>query len=529
MVRRELLVALAVVVLIALSAAPAASKKEDHVGDFEVLAHIVKEIEDNYVTKVDSQGLFYGALRGMVSVLDPHSTFIEPDEMSDLRLRIHGKFGGLGIEISIADGWLTVVTPIEGSPAHKAGVAAGDKIIAIDGATTKNITLREAVNTLRGKPGTKVTIRVVHSWAPTAPEDISVERALIKVESVRGFERGADNQWKYMIDEEKKIGYVRLAAFQENSAASVREVMDELVKQNVAALVLDLRFNPGGVLKGAVEICDMFIRKGIIVETRGRLPSENYPFRAKVEGTLPDFPMAILINEGSASASEIVSGCLQDHKRATIVGERSFGKGSVQRVKSVEQIVQEHKKGRGWGGYPESEFLKSGLKLTTARYYTPSGRTFDREYDSIHRRASADFMERHKNMTDKDIEAEEKARLEKMRGGIVPDVEVVLTDEQRRELALSKRETEIIHSPNEAENGEKKDPEKKEPEKPEVEKKEEPEKKPEVEKKEEPEKKPEGEKKEGEKEGEAKEPKKPFVDVQLQKALEVLREKLGAV
>jgi carboxyl-terminal processing protease len=499
MVRRELLVALAVVVLIALSAAPAASKREDHVGDFEVLAHIVKEIEDNYVTPVDSEGLFYGALNGMVSVLDPHSTIIEPDEMSDLRLRILCKFGGLGIEISIADGWLTVVTPIEDSPAYKAGVAAGDKIIAIDGATTKNITLREAVNTLRGKPGTKVTIRVVHSWAPTAPEDITVERALIKVESVRGYKRGADNQWMHMIDEARKIGYVRLSAFQENSAGSVRAIMDDLVAKDMKAFVLDLRFNPGGVLKGAVQIADMFIRKGIIVETRGRLPSENYPFRAKVEGTLPDFPMVILINEGSASASEIVSGCLQDHKRATIVGERSFGKGSVQRVKSVEQIVREHKKGRGWGGYPDSEFLKSGLKLTTARYYTPSGRTFDRQYDTVSRRVTRNFMERHKDKTPEEIEREEKARQEKMRGGIVPDVEVVLTDEQRRELALSKRETEIIHDPKEAKDGEKK-PEAKEGEK-------------------------EGEKKEPE----AKEPKKPFVDTQLQKALEILKEKLGAV
>jgi carboxyl-terminal processing protease len=519
MVRRELLVALAVVILIALSAAPAASRREDHVGDFEVLAHIVKEIEDNYVTKVDSKGLFYGALRGMVSVLDPHSTFIEPDEMSDLSLRIKGKFGGLGIEISIAEGWLTVVTPIEGSPAHKAGVAAGDKIIAIDGATTKNITLREAVNTLRGKPGTKVTIRVVHKWAPTVPEDITVERAIIKVESVRGFKRGADNQWMYMIDEEKKIGYIRLAAFQENSAASVREILDRLVEKNMAALVLDLRFNPGGVLKGAVQIADMFIRKGIIVETRGRLPSENYPFRAKVEGTLPEFPMVILINEGSASASEIVSGALQDHKRATIVGERSFGKGSVQRVKSVQQIVREHKKGRGWGGYPDSEFLKSGLKLTTARYYTPSGRTFDREYDTVSRRVTRNFMDRNKDKSDKDIEAEEKARQEKMRGGIVPDVEVKLTDEQRRELALSKRQTEIIHDPKEAKEGEKKEPEAKEGEKKEPEAKEGEKKEPEAK---------EGEKKEGEKGPEAEEPKKPFVDIQLQKALEILQEKLAA-
>lgn len=488
MVRRELLVALAVVVLIALSAAPAASKKKDHLGDFEVLATVVKEIEDGYAEEVDSNALFYGALRGMLSVLDPHTTFFSPNEMEDLRLGIIGKFGGLGIEISIVDGTLTVITPIEGTPAFIAGVAAGDKIIKINGESTKNVTLREAVNTLRGDPGTEVTITVLHQWAKTQgdAEDITIRRARIKVPSVRGFERDDANNWKYMIDDENKIGYVRLIRFQENSPAAVREAARRLMGRDMRAMVFDLRFNAGGVLPAAVEIADLFIRKGVIVETRGRVPKENIPFHAKVYGTLPDFPVVVLINGWSASASEIVAGALQDHKRATIVGERSFGKGSVQRVKSIREIMERRRSRSGGGRTNRSDFLDCGLKITTARYYTPNGRTFDRAHANVSDRMARELVKGLRKDKDGSKSARE-AEAEKMRGGIIPDVEVVFTDEERRQLAESWRNIAIIHSPKEGEKEEKKE-----------------------------------EKKEGEDE------QKEFVDKQLKEALKILREKLAS-
>lgn len=494
MVRRELLVALAVVILIGLSSAPAASRRDSHIGDFEVLATIVKDIEDSYAEEIDPNVLFYGALRGMLSVLDRHTMFLSPGEMDDLRLGIRGEFGGLGIEISIRDQWLTVISPIDGTPAFNAGVSAGDKILEIDGISTEGITLREAVNTLRGKPGTAVTITVLHTWSDDT-EEIVVIRAKIKVPGVRGFERGEGNDWKYMVDEENKIGYLRLASFRGNSPEAVRDVCRKLLADGMRAMVFDLRFNPGGVLNAAVDISNLFISEGLIVETRGRVPTENVQFNARVEGTLPDFPMVILVNEGSASASEIVAGALQDHGRATIVGERSYGKGSVQRVKSVKDIMERRAKKRGGGRPNPSDFLDCGLKITTARYYTPKGRTFDRGHASISARAMKEFVGSLKNNTRNSMsDAAKESEKEKIRGGIIPDVEVNLTDEERGRLARSRRKAHIIHSPKEEKTEGKEEEE------------------------------------EGDEEGdeEGGEEEEEFVDRQLEEALKILREKLAA-
>ncbi len=493
--RKEFSIAAVALLFMTLVALPAA-RRNDHVGEFEILANVVKEIEDHYVDTVDSTELFYGAMKGMMSTLDPYSVFETPDAMQELNLRIRGKFGGLGIEISIVDGWLTVVTPIEGSPAYKAGVAAGDKIIAIDGVSTKNITLREAVSVLRGKPGTKVKITVVHPWDPNKPVDITITRDIIRIVSVKGFARDEEGKWKYMIDEKNKIGYVRLTAFQQDSPAKMREVLEGLLREGMQGLVLDLRYNPGGLLQAAVKIADMFISSGVIVQTRGRRPEENYVFRATPRGTLPDFPMVVLINDGSASASEILSGALQDHKRAIIVGERSFGKGSVQRVKSIREIVVKNMRRYGWGKVPESPLLDCGIKLTVARYYTPSGRTFDRKYETVSRRVTKSFLkriEKKKGGGKVDVEREEKERRERMRGGIVPDVEVKLTPEQKQLLVLSRRKSDIIHSKNEKQVKEKEN------------------------------KKAEGGRNASKEKEDLEEKLKDFKDIQLEKALEILR------
>ena len=316
----------------------------------KVFSEALHYILTSYVEPVKSKELVYGAIKGMVGELDPHSAFLTPDMFKEMQVETKGEFGGLGIEITIRKGKLTVVSPIEGTPAYMAGVKAGDIIVKIDGESTEGITLMEAVKKLRGPKGTKVTITIMREGLEK-PLDITITRDIIKIKSVR-----------YRMEDPKgKVGYVKVRAFREHTSRDLKRAIEDLRAQGMKALVLDLRNDPGGLLSQAVKVSDLLLPKGrLIVYTKGRTKEDQMRFVSQCKPLLPvSFPMVVLVNAGSASASEIVSGALQDWHRAVIMGERTFGKGSVQTI------------------FPLSD--GSALKLTTAEYYTPKGRSIQEE------------------------------------------------------------------------------------------------------------------------------------------------------
>ena len=326
-------------------AKPKPTTAADRLREAEALARVKRLILDGYVEDVDEKRLFYGSLRGMVHELDPHSAFLTPEEYQDMTASTTGKFGGLGIEVTVKDAWLTVVTPLMGSPAFRAGVLPGDRIIRIDGADTESTPLEEAVHKMRGKPNTKVVLTVARK-GENKLLDIEIVRQVINVESVR---------IPQILDEAGKIGYVSVTTFQEDTAEELAKALTKLGNQGLKALVLDLRVNGGGRLDAAIKVADLFLDEGVIVSVKGRTGAAHVE-RAKKAGTHPNYPMVVLVNQSSASASEIVAGALRDHHRAVLVGEKTFGKGSVQTLRDV-RIGDE----------------VAGLKLTTAYYYTPSG------------------------------------------------------------------------------------------------------------------------------------------------------------
>ncbi len=312
--------------------------------EFEEFVRVLKEVQDKYVDEIKLDTILTNAYRGMLSGLDPYSQYFSPEELEDLKVETEGEFEGLGIEVIVKEGLLTVITPIVDSPAFKAGILVGDRIIKIDGDSTENMSIREAIKKLRGKIGTKITLTVVHE-GDINPVDITIERAKIHVNSIRG---------AHMVDNEYKIGYLAVTNFQENTVKDMDDAIQTMMKKGMQGLILDLRFNPGGLLNVAVEMVDKFLDKGVIVSTKGRDKTQNYVYQAHKKGTYPNFPIAVLVNNGSASASEIVAGAIKDHRRGLLVGIRTFGKGSVQSLIPVEDG-------------------KAALKLTTARYYTPRG------------------------------------------------------------------------------------------------------------------------------------------------------------
>ncbi|HHT9153501.1 MAG TPA: S41 family peptidase [Candidatus Hypogeohydataceae bacterium YC40] len=312
--------------------------------NYEEFVRVVKLIQEKYVKETKLREIFQGAYRGMLEGLDPYSQFFGPDELDELKVETEGKFGGLGIEVIVKDGTLYVLTPILDSPAFRAGVMVGDRIVKIEGMSTERMSLKEAVKHLRGEPNTSVTISVVH-LGESEPVDVTIVRDIIQVHSIRGAR---------LVDEEAKIGYLSLISFQDNTLEEMDKAFYELLNKGMKSLILDLRFNPGGLLNMAVAVSDRFISNGVIVSTKGRDEEQNQVYLATGSGTYPDLPLIILINNGSASASEIVAGAIRDHKRGLLVGTKTFGKGSVQSLIAVEE---EH----------------CALKLTTALYYTPSG------------------------------------------------------------------------------------------------------------------------------------------------------------
>lgn len=316
--------------------------KDDLYSQIELFSYSLTTIQSDYVDELSPQELIYGSLKGMLASLDPHSQFLDPEEYTELKTETEGKFGGLGIEISIKDGLLTIISPIEDTPAWREGLKAGDRIVKIEKDMTKDITLSEAVKKLRGKPGTPVTITILRE-KPFELKEYKITREVIHIQDVKNTQILEDN-----------IGYIRLTEFREDSATSFRKALNELTEKGADSLILDLRNNPGGLLTVAIKITEEFLPAGeVIVSTKGRRASQNSITLSNNKNHLIDWPVVVLINEGSASGSEILAGALKDNKRAILVGEKSFGKGSVQSVIPL----------------PDG----SGLRLTTSKYFTPSG------------------------------------------------------------------------------------------------------------------------------------------------------------
>ena len=311
--------------------------------NIEVFTEVLRQIEKNYVEPQDPQEMIYGAIKGMVQNLDPHSSFMTKEEHQDLLIETKGSFSGVGIEISVRDKVLTVVSPIEGTPAYAAGIQAGDKIVRINDKSTSEMTLTDAVKSIRGKKGTKVKLTIIRE-AAEKPLDFTITRDVIPLKSVRNYLLAPD------------IGYVRVSTFQSNTSKDLNIALEKLeTGRTLKGLILDLRNNPGGLLSQAIEVSDIFLDSGLIVSTKGRNASQDMEVSAQKNKTERDYPILVMVNGGSASASEIVAGALQDNKRALTLGTRTFGKGSVQTI------------------LPLSD--GSGLRLTTAKYYTPSGRS----------------------------------------------------------------------------------------------------------------------------------------------------------
>jgi len=316
--------------------------------DIKTFNEVFDMVKKNYVEEVDSSALMQGAINGMIKSLDPHSTYMTPELYKELEVETQGRFGGIGIEITLLRDVLTVVSPIEDTPAFTAGVKPGDQIIKIDGKSTKDISIMEAVKKLRGPENTKVTITILRENM-AKPKDFILTRAIIQVKSVKS-KTFDDN-----------IGYIRIASFHERTADDVRKALRDIDKKvrPMKGLVLDLRNDPGGLLIQAIEVSDMFLKEGVIVSTRGRTKTMETKAIAKNDSNEITCPIVVLVNEGTASAAEIVAGALQDNGRALIIGTKTFGKASVQTVIPLDD--------------------GSALKLTTARYYTPKGRSIQAE------------------------------------------------------------------------------------------------------------------------------------------------------
>ncbi|HEV2971876.1 MAG TPA: S41 family peptidase [Pirellulales bacterium] len=340
----------------------AAKDEEEFYDLYKSLADTVDQVDRNYVKKVDRRELMEAAIKGVLSKLDPYSSYIGPSEAGHFKDTVENQFGGIGIQITMDESQLKILSPLVGTPGYKAGLLAGDKIVKIGDESTANLSLDEAVGKLKGDAGTSITLSVIHPGT-AKPEAITVTREVIHIDTVLGDKRRGDDSWDFMFDGEKRIGYIRITTFSRDTAQDLKKAMDELKAHKLRGLVIDLRFNPGGLLTSAIDTCDMFLTEGRIVSTEGRSTPKKVWDATKKADAYTGFPLAILVNRYSASASEIVSACLQDHNRAVIIGERTWGKGSVQNVIELEDG-------------------KSLLKLTTASYQRPNGHNIHRFPDS---------------------------------------------------------------------------------------------------------------------------------------------------
>jgi carboxyl-terminal processing protease len=317
--------------------------------EIRMFTEVFAKVKNDYVDSVDDKQLLENAIRGMLTGLDPHSSYLDHEAYRELKEGTTGKFGGLGIEVGMEDGFVRVIAPIDDTPAARAGLQPGDLIIRLDDTPVKGMALSDAVKLMRGEPGTDITLTLTREGMEK-PFTVTLTRDTIQVQSVR---------WRML---EPGFGYIRVSNFQSNTGEDLRKAVSDLKRENdreLQGLILDLRNNPGGVLSAAVSVADVFLDKGMIVYTEGRVDDSQLKFNARPVDMLKGAPMVVLVNSGSASASEIVAGALQDHKRAVVMGEKTFGKGSVQTILPMPN--------------------ETALKLTTARYYTPSGRSIQAE------------------------------------------------------------------------------------------------------------------------------------------------------
>ena len=321
----------------------AKENQQTRLAAYEKFVKVVNIIEAYYVDDINTSTIINKALKGLLPNLDAHSSYLDKEAYKELKVQTNGEFGGLGIVIGIKNGVLTVISPIDDTPAYKAGIKAGDVILMINNKATLDLSLDEDVNLLRGKPGTKVTLTIVRKGQK--PFKLTITRAIIKIKSVK----------MKAIKGYPNIAYIRISSFDKNVVSSLKKILPKLKKEEMKGLIIDLRNNPGGLLSQAVGTLDLFIDKGVLVSQKGRIKSEDQIYYAHSYGTYKNIPIVVLVNGGSASASEIVSGSLQDHRRAVIVGETTFGKGSVQAIIPVNK--------------------NEAVRLTIARYYLPSGRT----------------------------------------------------------------------------------------------------------------------------------------------------------
>jgi len=322
------------------------SKQEDDYKYFRLFTDVFRTVKENYVSDVNTRDLIYGALNGMMKSLDPFSAFFTPEQYKEFRQETEGEFGGVGIEIGMEKGRPIVISPIEGTPAFRAGIRSGDIIVEINGEDTSNMTLMDVVRRIRGKPGTKVTLTIMRKGLDK-PLKIELERAIIKVESVK---------WTKIGD----IGYIRLSQFTDGVGREIEKAAKNLTAQGVKGIILNLRNDPGGLLTEAINVSELFLKEGkLVVYTKTKKGEVNRYFSRRKPIIPEDMPLVVLVNKGSASASEIVAGALQDHKRAILVGEKTFGKASVQNIMPLE--------------------YGSAIKLTIAHYYTPLGRLIDKK------------------------------------------------------------------------------------------------------------------------------------------------------
>ena len=389
--KRKYGVLLLVALLVFFGGRPLVSLAEDRYADLQNFSKILNLVQQYYVEEIDTKKLVTGAIKGMLKELDPHTNYMAPDIFKDFESETAGEFGGIGIEISIQNGVLTIISPIEDTPAWNAGIKPGDRIVAIDQQSTKGFTLVEASALLKGKNGTKIVLSVVRE-SQEKPLDISIVRGVVKIKSIKT----ANLEDGYL--------YVKVTSFIENTSSDLEKALKNYKEKNggkIEGILIDLRRNPGGLLDQAIRVSDMFLKDGVIVSTIGRDQKNKEVNSASKKALYPDVPIVILINEFSASASEIVAGALQDNKRAIVVGERSFGKGSVQSVIRL---------GDG-----------SGLKLTVARYYTPNGTSIqsegihpDIEIEEVDAEIFAKAVNKSKGIREKDISGHLKGDKEKL-------------------------------------------------------------------------------------------------------------------